>query len=110
MDRALGPRLMKLSVEDVYRWGLPACGPFTATAAGLVKSCFTSQPGVCEPRGGGRKGDGRYIGIYPNVYVFIFYIRVTSDLAFSHMCAKSNFQLFSGKKGIFKGVILSRFD
>lgn len=38
---------MKLSVEDVYRWGLPACGPFTATAAGLVKSCFTSQP-VCR--------------------------------------------------------------
>ncbi|KAH0952956.1 hypothetical protein HN011_010814 [Eciton burchellii] len=27
---------MKLSVEDVYRWGLPACGPFTATAAGLM--------------------------------------------------------------------------
>lgn len=23
VDRALRPRLMKLSVEDVYRWGLP---------------------------------------------------------------------------------------
>lgn len=47
VDRALEPPLMKLSVEDVYRWGLPACGPFTATAAGLVKSCFTSLP-VCR--------------------------------------------------------------
>lgn len=56
VDRALGPPLMKLSVEDVYRWGLPACGPFTATAAGLVKSCFTSLP-VC--RSGRQKAGGR---------------------------------------------------
>lgn len=68
---ALGLRLMKLSVEDVYRWGLPACGPFTATAAGLVKSCFTSQPGVCMPGGGERKGDGRYIGISKCVRVHL---------------------------------------
>lgn len=34
---ALQLRLMKLSVRDVYRWGLPACGPFTTTAAGLVR-------------------------------------------------------------------------
>ncbi|XP_033330489.2 ion transport peptide isoform X1 [Megalopta genalis] len=27
---------MKLSVQDVYRWGLLACGPFTATAAELT--------------------------------------------------------------------------
>lgn len=82
VDRALGPRLMKLSVEDVYRWGLPACGPFTATAAGLVKSCFTSQPGVCESGGGGRKGDGRYIGISECLRVHLFTIRITSELAF----------------------------
>ncbi|XP_031843756.2 ion transport peptide isoform X2 [Nomia melanderi] len=28
--------LMKLSVQDVYRWGLLACGPFTTTAAELT--------------------------------------------------------------------------
>ena len=33
-------RLMKLSVQDVYRWGLPACGPFTTTAAELVTSAL----------------------------------------------------------------------
>lgn len=61
VDRALGPPLMKLSVEDVYRWGLPACGPFTATAAGLVKSCFTSLP-VCRSGRSWQKAGGRTRG------------------------------------------------
>lgn len=63
MDRALGPWLMKLSVEDVYRWGLHACGPFTGTATGLVKSCFTSfylyTQAVAR---GGAKRDGGWVG------------------------------------------------
>lgn len=37
---ALQLRLMKLSVQNVYRWGLPACGPFTTIAAGLVRSAL----------------------------------------------------------------------
>lgn len=98
VNRALEPRLMKLSVEDVYRWGLPACGPFTATAAGLVKSCFTSQPGVCMPGGGGRKGDGRYIGIPKCVRVHLLrsYNERSRVLA-QTMCAKSNFRFLSSK-------------
>lgn len=74
VDRALGPPLMKLSVEDVYRWGLPACGPFTATAAGLVKSCFTSLP-VCrsgQQKGGrGREGEREKKGEGDRVYWYI---------------------------------------
>lgn len=100
VDRALGPRLMKLSVEDVYRWGLPACGPFTATAAGLVKSCFTSQPGICKPGGGGRKGDGRYISVYPNVRVHLLRsYNERSRILAQTMCAKSIF--LSGKMEFF---------
>jgi len=91
-----GPRLMKLSVEDVYRWGLPACGPFTATAAGLVKSCFTSQP-ECAKRPGRRRKRRRrrgrerererergvmgHIGISERMSVVTY---TTSDLALSH--------------------------
>ncbi|KAF7407276.1 hypothetical protein HZH66_001813 [Vespula vulgaris] len=36
----------------IRKWGLPACGPFTAAAAGLVKSCFTSSPVRLAAKGG----------------------------------------------------------
>lgn len=53
---ALQLRLMKLSVQNVYRWGLPACGPFTTIAARLVRSALhfyfylTNRFEFVEPR------------------------------------------------------------